>query len=82
MLCRTGETQLQVVEHLNKMTAGNELRRGPPCTICASQIRDTKKVALFPTGSFSGVGVSTPVVVQGKVVSFMDIYMCEWSNPY
>ena len=36
------------------------------------QLSTTEKLAIFPTGNFAGMGVSTVVVKKGKVVGFID----------
>ncbi|XP_072931217.1 galactosylgalactosylxylosylprotein 3-beta-glucuronosyltransferase S-like [Epargyreus clarus] len=36
------------------------------------EIRNTKKVSMFPVGLIGGYGVSSPVVKEGKVVGFFD----------
>ncbi|XP_026760380.1 galactosylgalactosylxylosylprotein 3-beta-glucuronosyltransferase S-like [Galleria mellonella] len=36
------------------------------------EIRNTKKVSMFPVGLIGGFGVSTPIVNNGKVIGFFD----------
>ncbi|XP_061719928.1 galactosylgalactosylxylosylprotein 3-beta-glucuronosyltransferase S-like [Cydia pomonella] len=36
------------------------------------EIRDTKRVSMFPVGLIGGYGVSAPIVKDGKVVGFFD----------
>ena len=42
-----------------------------------SEIRNTKKVGLSPVGNFDWTGVSSPIVVNGTVVGFLDPYIAD-----
>ncbi|KAM7351914.1 glucuronyltransferase S isoform 2-T2 [Cochliomyia hominivorax] len=40
-----------------------------------SEIRDTKRVSMFPVGLIANYGISGPVVRKGKVVGFLDSWV-------
>ena len=46
-----------------------------------AQIAGTKKVSMFPVGFIGGQGVSSPVVVGGKVVGFSDDWFAQRQFP-
>lgn len=39
------------------------------------EIRNTKKVSMFPVGLIGGYGVSSPVVKDGKVINYSMIFL-------
>ena len=45
------------------------------------QIRSTKKVSMFPVGLVAQLGVSTPIVRNGKVVGFYDGWIANRKFP-
>ena len=46
-----------------------------------SEIRDTKKVGLLPTGNLANTGLSSPIVRQGKVKGFVDVWKANRKFP-
>ena len=51
---------------------GNELTNTSPTFNITMQIRTTRTVSFFPVGLVGNLGVSSPIVRDGKIVGFFD----------
>ena len=39
-----------------------------------TEIRDTKKVGILPTGNLENTGISSPIIKHGTIVGFVDVW--------
>lgn len=52
-----------------------------PDGVCRRQIRTTRKASVFPVGMILSLGVSSPIIRDGKVVGFHDGFQVGASSP-